>query len=217
MSKKKVDNHAPREDCVPLPHAKIAGQALKDLEAGRIPKIRASRSVHHRGKRKIVYKEAKVYVLSSEEVDRLRSAVGHFTQEYATVRAQAAARERAFRDELAREIQPHLIEYLRSLPSSTVEDKQQLAKTANYETARLGLSFRVPKTGECGFLGADAAGDPNVGEFYFGVLRGNKSTKVRCDAHLPPLEVMAYDGSRDTKINWYERVEASRQGNFRKR
>ena len=156
-------------------------------------------------------------MLSKKQLELISLAIGEFSGNYAEVREQAAAVERAFRAELARQFQPHFTSFVGSLPRETIEEKQELAKVVNYEMNRLGLALRVPKTGECAFLGADTAGNPNKGEFHFGVRRGEKNTKSRCGEDLPKLELMANDGSRDTKVDWFTKVEASMRPHVRGR
>ena len=126
---------------------------------------------------------------------------------YLSARATAASYQHTLRTALACGLQRQFVRYVATLPCETLEQKQVVAKFVNYELSSLGLSLRCPSTGQSALLVADAGPKPVAGRFVFEICltNGHRTRRAPSD-HLPELELMPYDGSRDVKINWFDRV-----------
>lgn len=147
--------------------------------------------------------------------DRIRaisdSCIGRDGEDFASAKARMQSAREAFYEVLADQIAAPLNAYLASMPQSTAEEKQLVARTANNELRQLGLTIKCPKTGYPAHLRGVA--ESPEGRFQLCLTVDGNYKRPLTSKTLPQLSFMIRPvrggPSRSQEGSWESRTSAN--------
>ena len=133
---------------------------------------------------------------------------------YGALHKRLAEARELFHDLLAERLTEGFNAHLASLPSQTMEQKQQLTRDANADLRALGLAVKCPKTGQPAVLHADRGNHPAEGRFQVALISAESNRKRTLSSpQLFSVELMGHPTRREPLAeHWAERLAAQRGG-----
>jgi len=149
-----------------------------------------------------------------DDVSEDKSISSPVTQgkDYAALYQSLVDATHRFKAEIARQLEPALNAVVRSMPCSTLQDKQDIAVWVNQQARDLGLAVKSEKTQSPGVLFADLKDrQSNAARFRIDA-RGDDGRKVRSflSYDLPYLELIEDAPRRETFVEQARRRRESR-------